>query len=258
MIFLNYKKHLLFDTKVYRDSGLSDQFEELFSNPKLTVRRFRMYKTESLDNLVEGDHESLIIPLLGSAEIQETATSQKFLIGTMDACYLPPGDIFSVKRLDGKCEMIWSTAPAKKGFPAYLRRFADCKGRQDGSVAHASRRLNTTIIRFDKDEKSERIRAGYTDAEEGNWTSFPPHRHDAVPEVYIFAPAMEKGIGLQMVWTDKAEDVYMVRAGDAVGFNEGYHPNVGDPITRLNFLWVMSSDLTTDSTIHPDYLNVKE
>jgi 5-deoxy-glucuronate isomerase len=243
---------------MYRDRGLSDQFEELFTSPKLNVRRFRMYQTEFLDDQVAESSESLIVPLLGSAEIQETVTSQKFRIDTKDACYLPPGARFSISRASDKCEIIWSTAPAKKGFPAYLRKFADCKGRNDGSAAHASRRLNTTIIRFDKDEKSERLRAGYTDAEEGNWTSFPPHRHDVVPEVYIFAPAMKKGIGLQMVWTDKAEDVYMVRAGDAVGFNEGYHPNVGDPTTRLNFLWVMSSDLTTDSTIHPDYVNVKE
>ncbi|MDA4129767.1 MAG: 5-deoxy-glucuronate isomerase [Thaumarchaeota archaeon] len=217
-----------------------------------------MNQTEFLHDLVAQGSESLIVPLLGSAEIQVTANSQKFHIDTKDACYLPPGDRYSIRRVSDKCEIIWSTAPAKKGYPAYLRKFTECKGRYDGSAAHASRRLNTTIIRFDKDEKSERLRAGYTDAEEGNWTSFPPHRHDAVPEVYIFAPAMKKGIGLQMVWTDSAEDAYMVRAGDAVGFNEGYHPNVGDPTTRMNFLWIMSSDLTTDSTIHPDYVNVKD
>lgn len=243
---------------MYRDNGSSDRYEELFSSPNLDVVRFRMHQTELLNNLVTEGRESLVVPLLGSAEIQETATSQRFQIETKDACYLPPGDRFSIRKTSEKCEIIWSTAPAKNGFPAYSRRFSDCKGRYDGSAAYASRRLNTTIIRFDKDEKSERLRAGYTDAEEGNWTSFPPHRHDAVPEVYVFAPAMKRGIGLQMVWTDKAENVYLVRAGDAVGFREGYHPNVGDPTTRLNFLWVMSSDLTTESTIHPDYANLKE
>jgi len=243
---------------MYRDHGVSDQFEDLFTSPKLDVRRFRMYQTEFLSDLVAEGRESLIVPLLGSVEIQENGINEKFLIETKDACYLPPGDRFSIRKVGEKCEIIWSTAPAKKGFPAYLRKFSDCKGRHDGSASHASQRLNTTIIRFDKNEKSEMLRAGYTDAEEGNWTSFPPHRHDLVPEVYIFAPAMKKGIGLQMVWTDKAEDVYLVRAGDAVGFREGYHPNVGDPTTRLNFLWVMSSDLTSDSTIHPDYVNFKE
>jgi 5-deoxy-glucuronate isomerase len=243
---------------MYRDHGSVDEFEDLFSIPMLNVRRFRMVKTKVLNSLVAEGRESLIVPLLGSVEVSEKNTSQTFRVDTKDACYLPPGDCFSLKILDKECNVIWSTAPATNGFPAYLRKFEDCKGRENGSSAHASRRLNTTIINFDKSEKSERIRAGYTDAEEGNWTSYPPHRHDGIPEVYIFAPGMKTGFGLQMVWTDKSEDVYMVRAGDAVGFNEGYHPNVGGPNTRLNFLWVMSSDLTSNSTIHPDYLNVKE
>ena len=253
------KKRFLNFEHMYRDSGVTDEFEDLFTHEQLSVRRFRMTKTEILDKLVSADRESLIIPLLGSVEVRESATSQKFLLDAKDACYLPPGDAFSLRRVGERCEVIWSTAPASRGFPAYKRRFSDLKGREFGTVAHANRRLNTTIIKFDHDEKSERLRAGYTDAEEGNWTSFPPHRHDGIPEVYIFAPAMgKKGVGLQTVWTDKAEDVYTVRAGDAVGFNEGYHPNVGDPRTRLNFLWVMSSDLTRDSTIHPDYLDFQE
>jgi 5-deoxy-glucuronate isomerase len=110
---------------------------------------------------------------------------------------------------------------------------------------------------FRKNEMSEMLRAGYTEADPGNWTSFPPHRHDGVPEVYIFT-GMKKGFGLQMDWSEKGENVYLVRDGDAVGFNEGYHPNVGDPTTGLKFLWVMSSDLKTQSKIHPDFTHVKE
>jgi 5-deoxy-glucuronate isomerase len=244
---------------MYRDRGIIDEFEELFSNPKLEVRRFRMVKKAALDDLVANGRESLIVPLEGSVEVSESNTSQKFQLDAKDACYLPPGDRFSLRKLGESCEIIWSTAPAAKGFPTYLRKFSELKGREFGTREHANRRLNTTIIKFDKAEKSERLRAGYTDAEEGNWTSFPPHRHDGIPEVYIFAPAMgKKGVGLQTVWTNKGDDVYTVRAGDAVGFNEGYHPNVGDPTTRLNFLWVMSSDLSSDSTIHPDYVNFKD
>ncbi len=244
---------------MYRDSGITDEWEDLFSHPQLNVRRFRMVEKEILDKLVSPDRESLIVPLSGSVEVREGLSSQKFLLDTKDACYLPPRDPFSLATVAERCEIIWSTAPASKGFPAYVRKFSELQGREFGTSAHANRRLNTTIIKFDKNEKSERLRAGYTDAEEGNWTSFPPHRHDGIPEVYIFAPAMgKKGVGLQTVWTDNSDNVYTVRAGDAVGFNEGYHPNVGDPRTRLNFLWVMSSDLTRDSTIHPDYLDFQE
>ena len=38
------------------------------------------------------------------------------------------------------------------------------------------------------------------------------------------------------------ERAYIVKDGDAVGFNDGYHPNVGDPTTKLRFHWMLSAD----------------
>src|SRR5271169_3196802 len=125
---------------MYRDRGTTDQFEELFSHPKLTVRRFRMVETELRNDLVELNGESLIVPLLGSVEVQEIATSQKFHLDAKDACYLPPGDKFSLRKIGDRSEVVWSTAPAEEGFAAYLRNFTDCKGRQTGKAEHASRR----------------------------------------------------------------------------------------------------------------------
>jgi 5-deoxy-glucuronate isomerase len=240
---------------LYRDRGLVDRFEELFSAPKLAVRRFRMRETESLKGLDAGPNESLVVPLNGRAKIE--AGEDSFSLGPIDALYLPPGKKFSLRKLSKKCDIVWASAPAKGKFGPSLRKFKDCEPRDCGTVASASHRLNTTIMPFRKGEVSEMLRAGYTVADPGNWTSFPPHRHDGVPEVYIFA-GLKKGFGLQMDWSEKGENVYLVRDGDAVGFNAGYHPNVGDPTTGLRFLWVMSSDLTMQSTIHPDFTHVKE
>jgi 5-deoxy-glucuronate isomerase len=222
---------------MYRDTGAADEFETLYSIPTLTVRRFRMKKVESLDNLETGATESIIALSNGSAELRERRNSLNFRLDPHDACYLPPGDSFSLQKRSEACEIIWATAPATVGFDPYLRRYADCKHVEVGSNANASRRLNTTMVsRF---EKSERLRIGYTEADRGNWTSFPPHRHDGIPEVYVFT-GMGRGFGLQMVWDEKGERTYVVKEGDAVGFDEGYHPNVGDPTTGLKFFWVLS------------------
>lgn len=218
-----------------------------------------MRKIKSLKDLkAKGSRESLIVSLNGSAKVTEDSKKQ-YELGPIDACYIPPKKSLSFEKTGNSSivELIWATAPARGKFRSYLRRFEDRPHKEFGSVESSSHRFNTTIITFDKKEKSERLRAGYTEADRGSWTSFPPHRHDGVPEVYIFTK-MQKGFGLQMSWNEKGEDVYLVREGDAVGFNSGYHPNVGDPTTRLRFLWVMSSDLTTTSKIHPDFVNVKE
>jgi 5-deoxy-glucuronate isomerase len=246
---------------MYRDTAIVDELEVLYSIPTLTVRRFRMRNTLTLDDLDAGHDESIVVVTTGDADIHERRNSNTFTMGARDFCYLPPNDPFSVRRRSAACEVLWASAPAAVGFDPYMKRKADCKRQESGSKDDGTHRVGTTMInRFDK---SERLRMGYTEGDRGGWTSFPPHRHDGIPEVYIFN-GMERGFGLQMVWDGDRERAYIVKEGDAVGFNEGYHPNVGDPTTNLRYYWVLSSDpnspmRTPDggftAKIHPDFLD---
>lgn len=68
----------------------------------------------------------------------------------------------------------------------------------------------------------------------GNWSSYPPHRHDEhVPgvevdldEVYHYRIAPGDGFALQRLYDDAREldDVVVVRDGDTVLVRRGYHP----------------------------------
>ncbi|MDA4112766.1 MAG: 5-deoxy-glucuronate isomerase [Thaumarchaeota archaeon] len=213
--------------------------EVLYSIPTLTVRRFRMNQIHALNGLETDLSEAILVVTEGTAELQEEMKSNVFRMGSQDFCYLPPGDRFSVTKASEKCEILWASAPATGKFEPYFKKHADSERTESGSRDNGTHRVSTRMInRFDK---SERLRMGYTEADKGGWTSFPPHRHDGIPEVYVFT-GMGKGFGLQMVWDGGSERTYIVRDGDAVGFNEGYHPNVGDPSTNLKFYWVLSSD----------------
>ncbi|MDA4128702.1 MAG: 5-deoxy-glucuronate isomerase [Thaumarchaeota archaeon] len=99
--------------------------------------------------------------------------------------------------------------------------------------------------------------AGFVEGESGNWTSFPPHKHDGKPEAYVYY-GMGPRFGVQVV-AGEEEKAFVVRDGDAVAFEGGYHPNVATPTVGMNFIWIISADprarnLAVD--MHPDYKDV--
>lgn len=101
----------------------------------------------------------------------------------------------------------------------------------------------------------ERIPARYLFVGEGfiypgNWSSYPPHRHeeDNLPdegkleELYFFRFNMEQGFGFQRVYTDDGEidETYTVKNNDLVEIPRGYHPFVTAPGYFGYYLWVMA------------------
>ena len=83
----------------------------------------------------------------------------------------------------------------------------------------------------------------------GNWSSYPPHRHDAhdpprevdLEEVYYYRMQPDDGWALQRLYTDdrSLDEVVVAQQGDAVMVRRGYHPVVAAPgydVYYLNFL----------------------
>lgn len=75
-------------------------------------------------------------------------------------------------------------------------------------------------------------------AEDGCWSGYPPHKHDtealpdesAFEELYYYRFNPEDGFGNQLIFQDdESSESYMVRTGDAVCIDKGYHPTVFSP-----------------------------
>ncbi|MGA2665398.1 MAG: 5-deoxy-glucuronate isomerase [Nitrososphaerales archaeon] len=235
---------------MHRSEGRIDEFEVLCSIPELTVRLERMRKTTEIKGLETGQTESLLIPLSGRVKVRVAGARSSVFLGEKDTCYLPVQTEFSVMA-EEPADLIWAQAPAGKRHPAYAKRFARTKVIESGTGPY-TRRVITTIGERDP---AERFIAGFVEGEEGNWTSFPPHRHDGKPEVYIFF-GMGKRFGVQVVGAAGEERAFVVRDGDAVTFERGYHPNVATPGVGMSFLWIISADPSSRNLsveFHPDY-----
>jgi 5-deoxy-glucuronate isomerase len=102
---------------------------------------------------------------------------------------------------------------------------------------------------------AERLLAGETLNPPGNWSSFPPHKHDhsnppqeaVLEEIYFFHVKPAQGFGF--IWTYTAPDdpegfssVFVVEDGDTVLLPKGYHPVVAAPGYELHYTWVLAGE----------------
>ena len=91
----------------------------------------------------------------------------------------------------------------------------------------------------------------------GNWTSYPPHKHDVenppnesiYEEVYFYLFKPAGGYGFQRVYEpgddpDRLNEVYVVEDGDAVAIPRGYHPLVAAAGYQLVYIWALCGRCT--------------
>ncbi|MCK5595590.1 5-deoxy-glucuronate isomerase, partial [bacterium] len=95
---------------------------------------------------------------------------------------------------------------------------------------------------------------GETISPPGNWSSFPPHKHDIenlpeetkLEEVYFFKFQSEDGFGMQRLYTasdskDKGFDEALVlKNNTATIMPRGYHPVCTAPGYSVYYLWILA------------------
>jgi 5-deoxy-glucuronate isomerase len=95
---------------------------------------------------------------------------------------------------------------------------------------------------------AQRLLVGETFNAAGEWSSFPPHKHDggdgepALEEVYYYRFDRPDGFGFQGLYElgeFANERAVFLRQGSVVGIPRGYHPVCAAPGYRLYYLWAL-------------------
>lgn len=164
-----------------------------------------------------------------------------------DAVYVPPGEPLALDTVEGAVIAV-AAAPAvrRAGAEARVLPAAAQPVREAGS-GNWSRSIRTIL---GPDEPAARLIVGETINPSGNWSSYPPHKHDrqdppqevALEEVYFYRLKPQSGFALQLVYDDEQEQARVVRDGDTVAIPSGYHPVVAAPGYELYYLWVMAGE----------------
>jgi 5-deoxy-glucuronate isomerase len=160
------------------------------------------------------------------------------------ALYLPPGARATLKA-ETICEIAECRVPSKARLEPVLITPKDVSSSLRGGE-NASRQI-VDIIRPDFPADRLIVVEVYTPG--GNWSSYPPHKHDVhnpptevdLDEIYYYRIEDPRGFAIQNLYNPRtSEDLILkLRDGDAVLVRDGYHPVVAGPgynIYYLNFL----------------------
>jgi 5-deoxy-glucuronate isomerase len=158
------------------------------------------------------------------------------------ALLLPPGHALTV-RADTPLEAILISAPSAESGTPILLRPDDVQPQTRGRDQYMRDVHNVFVT----DTHARRLLVGETFNHPGNWSSYPPHKHDGrdgepvLEEVYHYRIDPPQGFGVQMLYTADGESItHTVRDGDAVLLPYGYHPVSAPPGYRLYYLWGMA------------------
>ena len=163
--------------------------------------------------------------------------------GPPHAAYLAPGTGWELEALSD-LELAVCTAPAREGAESRPLRDPRFEARGSGPTA---RRIHHILM---EEQPAERLLVTEVVTPGGNWSSYPPHKHDTedppgeayLEETYYHRFLRPEGFGIQRVYTaDRAlDEALVVKDGDIVLVPRGYHPVAAAAGYDLYYLNVMA------------------
>ena len=188
----------------------------------------------SVWNYSSPDDEICIVPLRGSAVIsdgQEEWTVSRpgtMFDGKPVALYLPVGSSFKATSVEG-AELAVTSSRATRMFPARLIEPDDIDVEIRGA-GNAARQISHIIK---PGFPADKLLVVEVFTPSGNWSSFPPHKHDVsnmpeeadLEEIYYYRIQPNDGFGLQrLYYADGSFDhAWVIKDGDLLLVPEGYH-----------------------------------
>ena len=178
--------------------------------------------------------------------------------------YLPIGTAFRVVA-ETDCDLAFCYSRAERRFPARLVT-PDNADIEIRGGANATRQINGI---FKPDFPADRLLVVEVYTPSGNWSSYPPHKHDVhnppgevdLEEIYYYRIDQPSGYAIQKVYTPdrRIDETITVRDGEMILVPEGYHPVVaahGYNVYYLNALAGSARSLAASDD--PEYAWVRE
>jgi len=213
---------------------------------------YRILQNKTLEQET-GKREVCCVVLEGSIEVKQDNSfwarigkRSSVFKGCPEAFYLPPSTRFTVQVLTPHAEIALCWAPAKHG--AEPRLITEDKIKELIRGTGNTRRIIRNILMEDQPAEALLVTEAITPG--GNWSSYPPHKHDSdnppqetyLEETYYYRLDKPNGFALHAIYThDGSTDVvYRVRDRDLVTVPRGFHPVSTLPGYELYYLNVMA------------------
>ncbi len=198
-----------------------------------------------------GPNEVAIVPLSGTARFEfagqaHTISRRDVFTELPHVAYLPPRTTYSITAIE-TFEFATGGVPAEGRYPARMIAPAELATAVRGG-ANVSRGVTGTL---DMSLPAERLIAYEIITPSGNWSSFPPHRHDGMAgtsyheETYYFRLQPHDGFAFMRIYSPESglDLSYAARDGDLIMVHEGYHTVATAPGTNAYYLNFLGGDV---------------
>ena len=222
----------------------------------INVLRFhilRLREKESFSESLEDRELGLIILggkctlKIGPELFSSIGERQNVFDGKAYALYVPGNNKYRIEA-ETECEIALCYAPWKdKGKITLIKpedTICNVRGKENWT-----REVRDII---DKRIEAQHLIIGETFNPPGNWSSYPPHKHEIqnppyeckLEEIYFFKFSKPSGFGFQRVYTDdrSLDETFSLRENDTVIIPKGYHPVAAAPGYELYYLWILAGE----------------
>ncbi len=231
----------------------------------------RLARGQTAEFKLRGE-EAVLVMLGGKVTVETGGRTWQSLGGRANvfagmpyALYLPLDEAGSVTAETETAEVALCRCRASRRFPARLITPAEVEVEVRGG-GNATRQINHIVK---PDFPADRILIVEVYTPSGNWSSYPPHKHDVhnppgevdLDEIYFYKVDRPEGYAVQRVYTrdGRRNETLTVRDNEAVLIPEGYHPVVAAHGYNVYYLNVLGgSARSMAASDDPDYAWVRE
>ncbi len=210
-----------------------------------------------------GDREVLAVILGGKATFEVVGTRFEKVGGRPNvfggkphSVYMPAGASYTIAA-DSAVEIALTSAPSDLAVAPYVIGPERVASGAWGAANFKRYFHQILTLAAQPDLPARRLIVGETFTPSGNWSTFPPHRHevDDLPreadheEIYYFRLNPADGFGLCRYYNDQGDDInFTVRDNTLMMAPYGYHTVVSAPGTMTYYLWFLAGEHRIQAT----------
>lgn len=225
---------------------------------RLDFGMLRLERGQSYES-ANGDHEIGLVILSGACAIQvgeqrfdDLGGRESVFDGRATAVYAPCGSQVTARAISAHVEIAVCRCATETRHPVRVIRPEDVVAREVGGPGF--KRYVHDILGTNMQASSMIVGETFTVA--GNWSSFPPHKHDveAPPvevrqeELYFYKMRPAEGFGVQYLysWPDSPhgalDEALPLHEDDITFMPFGYHPVAAPPGYDVYYLWFLAGE----------------
>ncbi len=175
--------------------------------------------------------------------------------GKPHAVYIPAGAAYSITA-HGRLEVALPSAPSDLALAPYVIPPERVTSGVWGAANFTRSYHQILTLAGQPDLPARRLIVGETFTPSGNWSTYPPHKHevDDLPreayheEMYFFKVTPADGFGMVRYYNDELDTGYIVKDNTILMAPKGYHTTNSAPGYTSYFLWFLAGNQRVQAT----------